>query len=132
MFKNRFLPDGVDKSSFKENGVPSKIIILSDGDFARNDVNPRTLQPQQLGFDQFTRYTFANQELLMNSVNYLVMGDGLIAARNKEVKIRPLDKEKIRTERTKWQVINLLLPIVVMVFYGVARSVIRKRKYSTF
>jgi ABC-2 type transport system permease protein len=48
-----------------------------------------------LGFDPFAKYTFANQELLLNAVNYLVNGDGLITARNKEVKIRPLDKEKI-------------------------------------
>jgi ABC-2 type transport system permease protein len=46
------------------------------------------------GYDQFSRYTFANQELLMNAVTYLVSEEGLIAARNKELKIRPLDKEK--------------------------------------
>ena len=132
VFKNRFLPEGEDKALFKEQGVPAKLIVIADGDLARNEVNPRTGQPQQLGYDQFAKYTFANQELLMNAVNYLVSGDGLIAARNKEVKIRPLDKEKIRTERTKWQIINLVLPLVVMLGYGLIRSFIRKRKYSAF
>lgn len=132
VFKNRFLPDDADKNLFKDQSVSTKLIVLADGDLARNDINPKTGQPQQLGYDQFARYTFANQELLMNAVNYLVNGDGLIAARSKEVKIRPLDKEKIRTERTKWQVINLVVPIVLMVLYGIIRSVVRKRKYAAF
>lgn len=132
VFKNRFLPDDADKNLFKDQSTSTKLVVLADGDLARNDINPRTGQPQQLGYDQFARYTFANQELLMNAVNYLVNGDGLIAARNKEVKIRPLDKEKIRTGRTKWQVINLAVPLALIVLYGIIRSVIRKRKYAAF
>lgn len=132
VFKNRFLPDDADKNLFKDQSASTKLIVFADGDLARNDINPRTGQPQQLGYDQFARYTFANQELLMNAVNYLVNGDGLIAARNKEVKIRPLDKEKIRTERTKWQVINLVVPVTILILYGIVRSLIRKRKYASF
>lgn len=132
LYKNRFLPQGADQSTFKEQGESAKLVVIADGDLARNDVNPRTGQPQQLGFDPFMKYTFANQELLLNAVNYLVNGDGLIVARSKEVKIRPLDKEKIRTERTKWQVINLVFPLVLLLIYGIVRSYLRKRKYATF
>lgn len=132
LYKNRFLPPGADQSSFKDQGDDTRLIVVADGDLARNDINPRTGQPQQLGFDPFTRYTFANQELLLNAVNYLVNGKGLIATRNKEVKIRPLDKEKIRVGRTKWQVINLALPLVLLLVYGVVRSVLRKRKYASY
>lgn len=132
VFKNRFLPEGVDQAGFKEQGVSTKMIVFADGDLARNDVNPRTGQPQQLGFDPFTRYTFANHDLLLNAVAFLIEDDGLISARNKEVKIRPLDKEKVRTEKIKWQVINLALPLVVIMLYGATRSILRKRKFSTF
>lgn len=132
VYKNRFLPDGADQTSFREQGVPSKIIVFADGDLVRNDVNPRTGQPQQLGFDPFTRYTFANQELLLNAIAYLVQEDGLISARNKEVKIRPLDKEKVRSEKLKWQLVNLAIPLVLLIVYGTVRSVLRKRKYASF
>lgn len=132
LYKNRFLPQGADQALFKDQGEVAKLIVIADGDLARNDINPRTGQPQQLGFDPFTRYTFANQELLLNAINYLVNGEGLITTRNKEVKIRPLDKEKIRIERTKWQVINLALPLVLLVAYGIVRSFLRKRKYATY
>ncbi len=132
LYNNRFLPDGVEQASFKNQSVPTKIIVFADGDLARNDVNPRTDQPQQLGYDQFARYTFANQELLMNAVAFLVEQDGLIVARNKEVKIRPLDKEKVRNEKVKWQVINITLPLMVLVMYGLVRSFFRRRKFSSF
>jgi ABC-2 type transport system permease protein len=132
LFKNRFLPEGVDKKSFKEDGSSTKLIVIADGDIARNDVNPRTNQPQPLGYDPFTQYTFANQDLLMNALAYLTNGNGLIAARNKEVKIRPLDKDKIQSEKLKWQLLNLVAPIVLICLFGILKMVIRKRKFASF
>jgi hypothetical protein len=63
-------------------------------------------------------------------VAFLVDENGLIRTRSKEVKIRPLDKEKIRIEKTKWQVINLVLPIVVLLFYGLVNMYLRKQKFG--
>jgi gliding-associated putative ABC transporter substrate-binding component GldG len=131
LFKNRFAPEGVDTTGFKERSVETKIIVIADGDVARNDVNPRDNDPQPLGLDPFTHYTFANQDLLMNMAAYLVEEDGLIKARNKEIKVRPLDKEKIRA-RSFWQISNLVLPMIVMIVFGIARAYIRKLKYTRF
>lgn len=132
LFKNRFLPEGISGENFKDTSMPTKIIVLADGDIARNDVNPRTGQPQTLGFDPFTNYTFANQDLLMNAVAYLTNENGLIKARNKEVKIRPLDRERMRNEKVKWQLLNIVLPVALIIIYGIIRAVIRKRKYAGF
>lgn len=132
LYKNRFLPEGFSSNDFKDQSVNTKIIVIADGDLARNDVNPRSGQPQPLGFDPFTNNTFANQDLLMNAMTYLTNENGLITARNKEIKIRPLDRERLRTEKLKWQMINLVLPLVVLIGYGIIRSVIRKKKYATF
>jgi ABC-2 type transport system permease protein len=132
LFKNRFVPEGADQNSFKGDGVDSKIIVIADGDLAANVVNPRTGQPQALGFDPFTNYTFANRDLLMNAVAFLVDDNGMISARNKEVKIRPLDKNKIKEERTKWQIINVALPMLVMLLYGIGRAYWRKRRFGKY
>src|SRR6478609_3715278 len=132
IYKNRFKPEGMDDSDFFEASVPTKIIVVADGDIIRNDVNPRDGKPQVLGYDPFTKYTFANQDLLMNMVAYLTDEGGLINARNKEVKIRPLDKEKIKNERTFWQVMNIGLPLLLLVIFGVSRTYFRKLKYSRF
>jgi ABC-2 type transport system permease protein len=132
VFKNRFLPEGADQKLFKADGQPAKLIVIADGDLAVNVVNPRTQQPQDLGFDPFTNYTFANRDLLMNAIAYLADENGLIRARNKEVKIRPLDKQKIRDDKTKWQVINVALPVFVILIFGVVRSYWRKKRFGSF
>lgn len=130
LYKDRFLPAGMDTIQFLEQSVGTKIIVVADGDIVRNDINPRTRQPQQLGFDAVSSYTFANQDLLLNMVSFLVEENGLITTRNKEVKIRPLHKTKIAEERTFWQLINLVMPVVLLIVYGMARAYLRKRKYT--
>jgi len=132
LYKNRFKPEGVDASDFLEQSRPTKIIVVADGDLARNEVNPRDGKPQMLGYDPFTKYTFANQDLLMNMVAYLTDEGGLINARNKEIKIRPLDKQKIKTERSFWQVLNIGLPLLLLLVFGILRTYFRKIKYSHF
>jgi gliding-associated putative ABC transporter substrate-binding component GldG len=132
LYKNRFIPEGMDEKTFKKMSKPTKIIVMADGDVVRNDVNPRNGQPQQLGFDPITQYTYANEDLLRNMMAYLVDENGLIKARNKEVKIRPLDKEKIRNNRAYWQFINLILPLLVVLLFGLAITFLRKKRYSNF
>lgn len=132
LFKNRFLPDGSDKVSFRQKSLPTKLIVVSDGDLGRNEVNSRSGQPQPLGFDPFTNYTFANQDLLLNMIAFLVDENGLIRARNKEIKIRPLDREQASSEKLFWQVINLVLPLLLLMTYGFIRSYLRKRRFARF
>jgi ABC-2 type transport system permease protein len=130
LYKNRFLPEGAEQAGFASDGTESKIMVISDGDVARNEINPRTGNPQQLGLDPFTNYTFANEELLMNAVAYLTDENGLIKTRAREVKIRPLNKEKVRTEKANWQSINLVLPLVVLLLYGFLRAFLRKKRFA--
>jgi ABC-2 type transport system permease protein len=57
----------VENTQVKETGVSTKIAVFSDGDLVRNDVNPRTGQAYELGFDRYNNVTFANRELAMNT-----------------------------------------------------------------
>jgi ABC-2 type transport system permease protein len=132
LYKNRFPPSGFESTEIIEESIPTKLIIVSDGDVARNDVNPRNSQPQPLGFDPMTKTTFANKDFLLNAVAYLTQEDGLIQVRNKEVKIRPLDKVKLKEGRVKWQVLNVAAPLALLICYGVLRSYLRKRRFANF
>jgi gliding-associated putative ABC transporter substrate-binding component GldG len=132
LYRNRFAPPGVDTVGFKRAGVPSKVIVIGDGDIFRNDINPRNRKPQQLGFDPFSEYVFANQDLLLNMIAFLADENGLITARNREVRLRPLNKEKIRTERAQWQMINLGAPIIFLVVFGALLRYLRWKKYAHF
>ncbi len=132
LYKNRFLPAGADKSSFIDTGSPSKILIVSDGDIARNEINPKTGQPVELGFDPFTETRFANADFLVNTMTYLIEEDGVINTRSKIIKIRPLDSVKLKEQKTTLQLINLILPIIIIIIFGIVKFIIRKRKYANF
>ncbi len=132
VFKNRILPDSVDKASFLERSVPTKLIVCSDGDLVRNEVNRQNDQPYPLGFDPITERTFANEDFVMNALAYLTDEDGLISARTKDIQVRPLDKVKVEREATMWQAINLVVPILLIVAFGVIKYYLRRRKYARF
>ncbi len=132
LYKNRFTPAGVSKSNYREDGQDAKIIVISDGDVARNEINNNTGRPLPLGVDQYSQQglTYGNQDLIVNAINYLVEDNGLITARAKEIKIRLLDKVKVAESRTQWQLINLLLPILLLLLFGLGLYITRKRKYA--
>lgn len=132
VFRNRFPPAGVSHDDFLETSVPTAIVVIADGDIARNEINTRNGKPFALGFDPYTNYTYANRDLLLNIFSFLTDPEGLIVARNKEVRIRPLDKTRIREERTKWQIINIVLPLIALSLYGVGAAFVRKKRFASF
>lgn len=130
LYANRFLPAGAEAASFRESSDKTSLIVIGDGDVARNEINPKSGQPQPLGFDPFSNYTFANEDLLMNAMAYLTNETGLITVRNKEVKIRPLDRERAVSQKSKWQLVNLVIPLFLIVVFGIIRAWTRKRKFA--
>lgn len=132
LFENRFLPDGVDSAGRRNRGDPARVVIIADGDVVRNDLNRRTGQPVVLGFDAVTRHTFANRELITNLVAFLTDDAGLITARTREVRIRPLDKEKVKETRVFWQAVNLGLPLLLLLALGMGKAYLRQRRYGRF
>ena len=132
VFKNRILPEGADQASYLESGVPTKLIVCSDGDLIRNDVNRENNNPYPLGYDPITKRTFANEAFVLNALAYLTEEDGLISARTKEITVRPLDKVKVEAQATLWQVINLIAPVLLVVIFGGIKYYVRQRKYTRF
>lgn len=131
VFKNRVLPDNAQPTSFREQSVPTKLTIVSDGELVRNEVDRETGEPLPLSYDPISDQNFANEEFIINTLSYLTDEDGLINARAKEIQIRPLDQVKIERQATTWQLLNLLLPIVLIVIFGFVKAYLRKRRYTT-
>ena len=132
LFKNRFLPAGVDAKQRQEKSSPTKLVVIADGDIAKNSVDPRSGEPYELGYDIYARTTFANEDLILNLVSYMLNGEGVISTRAKEVKIRPLDKVKVDENSSFWQLINLIFPLLLLVLIGIVKLIIRKKKYTNF
>ena len=132
LYANRIPQEIVDDQAmhFREESKPTAMIVVADGDIIRNQIDIRRRTPLALGFDQFTGNTYANKEFIENCISYLVDGEGLIDIRSRELKIRLLDMTKIGQERTKWQLINTLVPIGLIIALGFVLAILRKRKYS--
>jgi gliding-associated putative ABC transporter substrate-binding component GldG len=129
-FKNRFLPEGADKTTFKESGSMGKVIVAGTGSLFQSDLNPADGNPLVLGQDPFSNVQYANRQLLLNSISYLVEPEGIIATRTKQFQIRPLNKIKVQSEKTKWQVINILVPVALFSILGLVWISVKKRRFS--
>jgi ABC-2 type transport system permease protein len=116
--------------AFKSHGKKTKMIVIADGDIAKNEFS-RKSGPIPLGFDRYTQQTFANKTFLLNCMNYLLDDEGLLQLRAREIKLRLLDKKKIEGKESKWQLINIALPLGVVILFGMIQFYIRKKKYAS-
>ena len=130
LFTNRILPSDSRSATFKSEGKSSKIIVCSDGDIPVNDFDKKQNTPLPLGFDKYSGNTFANKDFVLNAIDYLLDDNGVITARNKEVVLRPLDKVALQNERQYWQIVNLVVPIVILILAGSLKGYWRKRQYA--
>lgn len=111
LYKNQYTSDlqkllEAQQITFKPKSNLNKMIVISDGDIASNDLEANGV-PLALGYDKYTRQLYANKDFLLNSIEYLIDDNNLIDARNREVKMRLLDKAKVLEQKTKWQISTL-------------------------
>ena len=125
-YNNRVKPVTINNP--KNSSTPTKMVVISDGDVIKNEVG--RLGVEELGFDKYTGQTFGNKEFLINVANYLLDDTGLINIRSKEIAVAFLNPEKITDEKTKWQLLNLLLPLVLLGLFGLTFNYLRKKKYA--
>ena len=126
VYENRLKPFKIETP--KDISNDNKIIVISDGDLIKNDVIKN--QPQELGFDRWTGQLYGNKEFLLNAVNYLLDDTGLINIRSKQISVAFLDQQKIASEKTTWQLINIMLPLVLLALFGFGFNYLRKKKYT--
>lgn len=131
LFKNRLLPSDPRYKEFVEEGTTGKVLLVSDGDLVVNDFDNRRGAPYPLGFDRVTRHVFANRDFVLNALDYMTDANGLITSRNKEIKVRLLDKVRIHEERFRWQTVNLIIPLLLIVGTGLCFVLIRRRKFTS-
>lgn len=127
-FKNR--PTPVSGTQVQSNVTASSIIVCSDGDVIRNGYDYKRKKPFPLGYDPELRYMFSNKDFALNAVDYLA-GEKIINIREKEIKLRPLDKVRIQDEKTEFQILNLVVPVILLIAFGFGRFYMRKKKYET-
>ena len=139
LYKNRIGRAAMD--SLAAYGTPflsedindNKMIIISDGDIPLNGEYKG--EPLPMGVNSYTvgtqyEYQFANKQFVENCIEYLINDADLSEAKSKDYKLRLLDPKKINEQRTFWQILNLALPVILIIFFGIIYQWWRKRKYA--
>ncbi len=130
-FQNMLVPSLKNgRFPFKRMSRPTSMIVISDGDVIKNQLQIPGGAPLPLGYDQYSGITYGNIQLILNALTYLTEGPQLLSLRSREVKLRMLDKTKINQDRLQWQLINVLVPLLLLTLMVVIFSMIRKRKYG--
>jgi gliding motility-associatede transport system auxiliary component len=107
----------------------SKMIVVSDADVVSNVVTANE-GPLPMGYNQFTNYQYANKDFFLNCIQYLTDSSGILETRSKDFTLRLLDPQKTEDDRTKWQLLSIGLPVVLVLLFGAVYQAVRKRKYQ--
>ncbi|HEX5002769.1 MAG TPA: gliding motility-associated ABC transporter substrate-binding protein GldG [Bacteroidia bacterium] len=115
---------------FRSQGDTTRMIVIGDADVIRNNVRKSDGAIAPLGLDRYTGTVYGNKALIMNCVDYLFDDSGLMNVRAKEFKLLLLDKTRLDTELLKWQLINTIVPVLLVLIFAVIKFIMRKRKYA--
>ncbi len=127
-FKNRRSTNSDPTLNFKTQSLPTSMIFIGDGDLIRNTISGNG-EIFPLGFDRNTKRMFDNKKFFVNCVDYLFDQSGLIEVRTKEFEIRPLNKTKVKDEETYWKTLNMVVPVIAIIIFGLINGFIRRRRY---
>jgi ABC-2 type transport system permease protein len=134
VFANRSVSaiTGRDDPGFRERGERARMIVVADGDIIRNDVTIQqgVPEPLPLGYDRYSGQTFGNREFILNSINYLVDDAGLMQLRTRELQLRLLDRARVRSELSFWQAVNMVIPVAVVLLFGLVYNWSRRRHFA--
>jgi len=132
VYKNRILPKDNSILNFKESSIENKMIVISDGDIISNYVS-KTGNIYPLGYDKYRKLPEAypgNKYFLINIIQYLSDNQQLNLIKSKDLSLRMLDKKKIKKYRLTIEIINIILPLVLLSLFSIFFKFYEKRRYA--
>ncbi len=129
VFANRIpSKDIYNNRPYKKESIETRQIVIANGDIIRNEISGNDIVP--LGFDRVMNQQFGNKDFIQNAVLYLADHDGWMDLRSRTIKLSLLNKKSTQENKTFWQIINVLFPLIVLFIFGVIYQLVRKRKYQ--
>ncbi len=113
---------------FIPKSKPNKMLVISDGDLVANQIQDG--KPTRMDYDKWTGQHFGNKDFIINAVDYLLDDNGILNLRAKSIDLKLLNKQKVHTEKTFWQWINIVLPLFLLTVFGFSFYYYRKKKYA--
>ena len=132
LYKNRIAPELANSREigFTEISQPTAMIVVADADIIRNQVHYSQGYALPLGYDQYTEQQFGNKKFILNAIDYLTEGSELITIRSRELTLRLLDNTYLKSNALKWQVINVAVPPILVIVFGIIYTLLRRKRYK--
>ncbi|MCS7005909.1 MAG: gliding motility-associated ABC transporter substrate-binding protein GldG [Cytophagales bacterium] len=99
---------------FVKKGKHAKILVCTDGDLIRQEIDKRSGKLLSLEYETSSRRRLSNKEFILNTLAYMTNERGIIVSRNKEISLRPLDIFKIQNHKRYIQTLAMLLPLSIV------------------
>ncbi|MDR1951820.1 MAG: gliding motility-associated ABC transporter substrate-binding protein GldG [Bacteroidales bacterium] len=130
-FRNR-MAHGLERITIpmKYHSEHTQMIVISDASIIKNRFNYKDEYPYPMGYDPYTKQTYANKTFIVNCVNYLLDGTLLLDLRVKIMKLRLLDRQRIEKEKSKWILLTLGLPTALVILCAVGFTGYRRWRYT--
>lgn len=128
LFAHRLMPQNITNAPAKlKESVPTKQIVMASGSFISNDIQDG--QPLPVGYDRYTQTQFGNRDFFVNALLYLTDDQGWINLRNKQLKIRLINKNIATNARLPLQLVNVGMPLLLLAIFGGVFLWMRRRVY---
>ena len=149
-FKNRIVAEfanSKDANYLEESRKETKILVVGNGSFIRNSYDS-ILDPQKINSYLYRPIAinelkvdaelaqrripiiFGNQELFQNMVDYMMGDNSVLDIRSRQIDIKEIDKEKIKSSSLFYKSINMMLPLLLILALALLMNWIRLRRYT--
>lgn len=130
-YAHRMTPEGViTDEPIRKQGKTTRQVVIGSGSMVINEIEGG--QPIPLGFDRASGIQYGNRDFIINSMLWLTHTEDLIPLRAKGgATLRPLNKTRAYSERTKIEKISTISPIVLLALIGGVVLIIRRMKYAS-
>jgi ABC-2 type transport system permease protein len=149
-FKNRIVAEfanSKDANYLEESQKETKILVVGNGSFIRNSYDS-ILDPQKINSYLYRPIAinelkvdaelaqrripiiFGNQELFQNMVDYMMGDNSVLDIRSRQIDIKEIDKEKIKSSSLFYKSMNMILPLLLILALAFIMNWIRQRRYT--
>jgi len=134
-YRDRFSPqtilalDSTLPAPFRSESPETQMIVASSASLITNAVTQKE-GSLPMGMNPYTHYQFANREFFANCLEYLAGNTAILAARSKDFRLRLLDHTRVTSEKLRWQMINLVVPILAVLFMALFLQAIRRYRFA--
>ncbi|MDD3404683.1 MAG: gliding motility-associated ABC transporter substrate-binding protein GldG [Sphingobacteriia bacterium] len=131
VFTHRMMPTTITNSHQKKDvSQKTRMIVVADGDIIKNELENKnnSVGVIPLGYDRVTKQLFGNKNFIVNSLLYLTDDENWLSLRNRTIKLRLINQAVSSTNRTFWQCINVLFPLLLLGILGSIYLLVRRHK----